>query len=84
MQLAQTDYYENNYWDANDKRVVQENMRRIIPALIIHKRLLITTQIDDPINYNNLCIECTLLKEGDEINKPTIKTILRKRCGVIY
>ena len=46
-----------------------ENMKRIIPPLIMHRRLLITTEINNPISYNNLCIEYTFLKEGGEINQ---------------
>ena len=69
MQLAQIDYYDNNYRDYNDTRVVQENTKRLIPALIRHRILLITIENNNHINPNNLCIECIFLKEGGEIHE---------------
>ena len=44
-------------------------MQKNILALIMYRRLLITTEINNPINHNNVCIECIFLKEGGGINK---------------
>ena len=64
MQLIHTDYYANIYRDANDTRIVQENVQKAILTLIMNRRLLITTKINNFINHNNLCTECAILKEG--------------------
>ena len=44
-------------------------MRRINPALIMHRRFLSSTDINNHINHNNLFIEYTFLKEGRKINE---------------
>ena len=49
--------------------MAQENIQIIIPTSIIHRRFLITTDINNTINHNNLCIECTFLKDGGEVNE---------------
>ena len=43
-------------------------MQTFIPALILHIILIITNVINNPINYNNLCIEYIFLKENREIH----------------
>ena len=49
---------------------MQVNMQKNTPSLVFHRRLIITTEINNPINYkNNVSIECSLLKEGGDINK---------------
>ena len=35
----------------------------------MHRRLLITTEINNHINHINLCIEYTFLKEDGKINE---------------
>ena len=84
MQLAQTDYYENKCRDTNEKRGIQENMQRTIPALKVHRRLLSTKEINNPINHNNLCIECKFLKEGEEINENQKLRLYHVSNMVIY
>ena len=44
-------------------------MKKNIPALLTHIRLLINTETNNTINYDNLCIEYKFLKEGGEINE---------------
>ena len=69
MQIVQTDYYENNYRDANDNRVVQEDIQRTVLTLITHRKLLITTEINNPINHTSLFIGRAFLKKGGKINE---------------
>ena len=75
IQLMDPNSFQNIYRDKTDERIVRENMRQVIPALIIHRRMIIDTNIVNHVNTYNLCCECTLLKEGGEINELEAKVL---------
>ena len=67
MHLIDPTFYPNHYRTEGDKRIVFDNMPKIIPALVIHKRYIIDQNITNVTCASNLCCECTLLREGGNI-----------------
>ena len=59
-------------------------MQIVIHALIIYRILIITIEIDNHIIHNNLCIECTSLKEEGEINENQQLRLYHVRNVVSY
>ena len=72
MNLSQKHIYSVHKKSKDDKREVMKSMPMSIPALIIHRRLLIKDDLANPLVPENFCLECTFLKDsGDEDERYT-------------
>ena len=75
MQLSDIDSFQTIYRDDNDNRTILLNMQAVIPALIIHRRMVIDKNIAKPISTYNFCCECTLLMDGGSPNESQTKVL---------
>jgi hypothetical protein len=75
MQLSDIDSFQTIYRDDNDTRTILLNMQAVIPALIIHRRMVIDKNIAKPISTYNFCCECTLLMDGGSPNESQKKVL---------
>ena len=67
MNIMDINHFKTFTRDEFDERQVMKNFPNIrLPALIIHKKILIEENLVEKKMASNLCLECTFLMEGGE------------------